>query len=72
MHTDFTLHAVWCHGAADDVIPIPCAEDILDSLGSSAEIPLLKSECRFYNSLRHTTLDNELNNVASWFQDILG
>lgn len=71
MHTNSTLPILWCHGAADDVIPISYAEDALGFLRGSAGIPSLKLEYCFYDGLGHAILDNELEDIASWLQDVL-
>jgi predicted esterase len=69
MHTTFTPPILWCHGAADDVIPISYAEDAIAFLRDSVGIPSLKLECHFYDGLGHAIQDNELNDIISWFQD---
>ncbi|KAF8230424.1 Phospholipase/carboxylesterase [Tricholoma matsutake] len=71
MRTTSALPIMWCHGTADDVIPLSYAEDALAFLQNSVGIPSLKLKSRLYDSLGHAVQDNELNDIASWFQGIL-
>jgi len=72
MHTASTLPVLWCHGVVDDVIPFSYGEDALAFLRDSVAIPSLNLAFRVYDDLGHTTQDNELSDVASWIQGILG
>ncbi|KAF8061728.1 phospholipase carboxylesterase [Lyophyllum atratum] len=63
---------LWCHGTADDEIPIHLAEDgiafLRETLGHKAEAQLRLS---VYDGLGHDINEAELKDVAFWLQTII-
>ncbi|KAF9269925.1 Phospholipase/carboxylesterase [Marasmius fiardii PR-910] len=62
---------LWCHGLADDEIPIECGCDAVEylrsSLGASNEL-----QFRTYQGLVHTICDEEVSDLSSWLESVLG
>ena len=68
MHATSSLPILWCHGTADDVIPISYAESTLAFLRESIGIPSDKLECHFYDGVGHEIHEKEVIAIASWLQ----
>jgi len=72
LHAAPNLPILWCHGTADEEIPLSYADDAVTFLRNSVGIPPSKLQFLVYEGLGHTIHDNELNDVAWWLQTILG
>jgi predicted esterase len=72
MYAASHLPILWCHGTADDEIPISYANDAITFLQECVGIPSSKLQFCSYDGLGHTIHDNELNDIVSWLQTILG
>ena len=62
------LSVLWCHGGADNDIPISYANNAVAFLRNTVKIPSSKLHFRVYDDLGHTIHDNELSDVISWLQ----
>jgi predicted esterase len=71
IHTAPGLPILWCHGKADDEIPISYAEDAISFLHSTLRVPNSKLQFRQYDDLTHAINDNELDDLGSWLERIL-
>lgn len=66
------LPILWCHGTADEEVPISYANDAVAFLRDSVGIPSSNVQFCVYDDLGHTIHDNELEDITSWLQTILG
>lgn len=71
LHAAPWLSVLWCHGMADDKIPIWHGHDALVFLRDSGRIPESQLQLYVYEGLKHTINDAEMKDVASWLKTIL-
>lgn len=64
------LPILWCHGLADNEIPIICGQDAVGYLRSSLGASNL--QFRTYRGLAHNICDEELNDLSLWLESVLG
>lgn len=65
------LPILWCHGTADQEIPISYADDAVAFLRDCVEVPPSNIQFCVYDDLGHTIHDNELNDITVWLQTVL-
>ena len=71
MYTVPDLPILWCHGKADEEIPISYAEDATSFLHSTLHVPNSKLQFKQYDGLTHAINDSELDDLVSWLEGIL-
>lgn len=72
VHAASALPVLWCHGTVDREIPLSYAEDALEFLHRSIGIPRSTLKLKTYNGLAHSINDEELEDIISWVDHILG
>jgi len=71
MYAASHLPILWCHGTADEEIPISYADDAVAFLRDSVGTSSSNLQFRVYHDLGHAIHDNELNDITLWLQTIL-
>jgi len=71
-HAAAALPILWCHGTADDRIPLEYGKDAVSFLTGAAGISEEMVTFKIYEGLAHTTNATEINDLGIWLKTILG
>ncbi|KIJ68625.1 hypothetical protein HYDPIDRAFT_82069 [Hydnomerulius pinastri MD-312] len=71
IHTEQNLPILWCHGDADDEIPLSNGENAIQFIRSKLHITEPRLRFKKYAGLGHTINDQELNDLIPWLREIM-
>ncbi|KAL0950679.1 hypothetical protein HGRIS_007461 [Hohenbuehelia grisea] len=71
LHTAPNLPILWCHGTADDEIPIACAEEAAGFLLNTLRLHPRQVSLRQYPGMKHSICDAELEDILRWLESVI-